>query len=240
MKRFNKNEFLWFLILFFFTVYIYYLISTGKIFLFIHPKLIVYTSFSFVIFGTLTVFQFFNIFKVKTRAKMKNGFLLFAFALVTAVFIAPGGLTPDIINQKGVILVSSNNIENIGKHTHSKEEIIIGNTIEFNAKNYIHYLEELSSNIEKHKGKKVKISGFAYKEENLNKNEFMLFRILINCCAADSQVFGIMCNWDKAEVLEKDSWVNVEGILKVKDNRPFILVKKLERAEKPVNTYIYE
>lgn len=141
---------------------------------------------------------------------------------------------------KGVTLVSSSNIENIGKHTHGREETIIGDIIVFNVKNYIHYLEEIGRNINEHKGKKVIISGFVHKEDSFKKNEFILSRILMNCCAADSQVLGIICNWDKIEMIEKDSWVNIEGILTSKNNHPVILVQKLEKAKTPDNTYIYE
>lgn len=240
MKRFNVNEFIWFVILSLFTVFIYYLISTGEIFKFIHPHLLKYTIFSFVIFGELAVFQLFNIFKVKTRVKFKKGFLLFFIVIAVGFLSAPEGLTPEIINKKGVILVNSSNVINIGRHSHGEKETIEGDNIVFNDRNYVHYLEELGSNIGRHKGKKVIISGFVHKEDNLPENEFILSRLLMNCCAADTQVLGIMCQFDGAEKLENNSWVKIEGELSKDINYPMIKVYKTEKIKQPDNTYIYE
>lgn len=240
MKRFNINEFIWFFILFMFTMYIYLLLSTGKITLYIHPKMIKYSAFSFVVLGELTIVQFFNIFTVKTRGSFKNGYALFLLALVVEIFLAPGGLTSDIAYKRGVTLVSSNNIENIAKHSHNESEVIEGNEIIFNENNYIHYLEDLGNNLDKHVGKKIKIAGFVLKKEKEAKDEFVVSRMLINCCAADSQVLGLAVKYDKAYTLKKDEWVTIEGIVTSEDNHAVIKVSKLKKIEKPSNPYIYE
>lgn len=240
MKRFNINEFIWFIVLAMFTFFSYHLISTGQIFKFIHPHLLKYTMVSFVIFGVLAAFQLFNVFKVKTRAKPKKGFLLFFIVIAVGFISAPKGLTPEIKNKKGVILVTSNNIENIGRHIHGREETIEGDTIVFNARNYVHYLEDLSSNIESHKGKKVYISGFIHKEDKLLEDEFILSRLLMNCCAADAQVLGVMCQYEGAKNLEDNIWVNIEGEIRSDVNYLAVKVNKIEKSEEPENTYIYE
>ncbi|ERI92980.1 TIGR03943 family protein [Clostridiales bacterium oral taxon 876 str. F0540] len=240
MKKFNISEFIWFFILLMFTLYIYFLLYTGKITLFIHPKLVKYSVFSFIVLGELTIVQLFKIFTVKTRITRKNGYALFLLALIFGVFFAPGGLTSDIGDKKGVILVSSEDVENIGRHSHSEEQVIEGNDIVFTEKNYIHYLEDLSANLDKHMGKKIKITGFVLKNDKLQKDEFILTRMLINCCAADSQVMGVTVKYDKAITLNKDEWVNVEGIVSSKGKQPIILVQKITKVNKPSNPYIYE
>ncbi len=250
MKRFNVNEFIWFFILALFTLYIYFLISSGEIVLFLHPKMIKYAAFSFVIFGELAVIQFFKIFTVKTRVRFRKGYLLFFITLIIGIFIAPGGLTSDIGDKKGVTLVSSSNIENIAEHSHSKKQLIEGDTIIFNEANYIHYLEDLSSHIDERVGKKIKITGFVLREKNLTKDEFLISRMMMNCCAADSQILGVVGKWVKAETLMKDDWIVVEGKVSFKEERdennkglkkyPVVLVEKLTPIEKPNNPYIYE
>jgi putative membrane protein len=240
MKRFNFNEFLWFFILGTFTIYMYYLLSTGMIYTFIHPELIRYAAFSFVIFGELAVFQFFKIFTVKTRVTFRNGYMLFFITLIIGIFIAPKGLNPDIWRKKGLTLVSSSRIENIGNHNHDEKTLINGDTIMFNDRNYVHYLEDISSNIEKHVGKKVVIGGFVLRDKSFDKNQFMISRVLMNCCAADSQAVGIKCEYMLAGNLKEGEWVRVEGILGVEKDTPVITVQKLQRTEKPKNFYIYE
>ncbi|MCM0649326.1 TIGR03943 family protein [Clostridium swellfunianum] len=250
MKRFNINEFIWFLILSLFTLYIYFLISSGKITLFLHPKMVKYAAFSFIVFGELAVVQLFKVFTVATRVRFKKGYLLFFITLIIGVFIAPGGLTSQIGEKKGVILVSSSHIESIAEHSHNEKQRIEGNEIIFNEKNYIHYLEDLSDHIDEHIGKKIRITGFVLKDNKLSKNEFLVSRMLINCCAADSQILGVVGSYDKSEALEKDSWIVVEGKVSLKEEKdinnkvikkyPVILVEKLINIEKPNNPYIYE
>jgi len=248
MKRFNINEFIWFMILLMFTIYIYYLLSTTKITMFVHPKLAKYSAFSLIVFGELTMLQFFNVFTVKTRIKFKKGYVLFIIVLIIGIFIAPGGLNSEIAEKKGITFVSSSSTENIGRHSHTKDEVISGNVINFSDKNYIHYFEDLSENIDKHLGKKIIISGYVTKNDKLNKNEFIITRLLINCCAADSQVIGILCKTNNNKVLNKDTWVRVEGVVSFKENEdskvreklPLIIVEKVTNINKPVNSYIYE
>jgi putative membrane protein len=250
MKRFNINEFIWFLILALFALYIYLIIASGKITLFLHPKMVKYAAFSFVVFGELAVVQLFKVFTVKTRVRFRKGYLLFFITLIVGIFIAPGGLTSDIRDKKGVTLVSSSNIENIAEHSHSKKQVIEGDTIIFNESNYIHYLEDLSSHIDEHLGKKIKITGFVLKEDKLEKNEFLISRMMMNCCAADSQILGVVGRWDKTAGLKKDDWITVEGKVGYKEEKdrngkvikkfPVVLVEKLTRIKNPDNPYIYE
>ena len=74
--------------------------------------------------------------------------------------------------------------------------------------------------------------------------------MMINCCAADSQILGVVGTWDKVDILEKDDWIVVEGKVSFKEERdknnkviktyPVVLVEKLTRIETPNNPYIYE
>lgn len=250
MKRFNINEFIWFLILACFTLYIYFLLSSGKITLFLHPKMVKYAAFSFVIFGELAIFQLFRVFTVPTRVKFRNGYILFLIALVIGVFIAPNGLTSDIRNKRGVTLVSSNSIENIAEHSHSEKQKIEGNVISFTEDNYVHYLEDLSENVDEHVGKKIKITGFVLQDKKLGSDEFLISRMLMNCCAADSQILGVAARWEKSGTLSKDNWVTVEGRVGYKEEKdknnkvikkyPVILVERLRHIDTPANPYIYE
>jgi putative membrane protein len=202
--------------------------------------MIKYAAFSFVIFGELAVVQLFKIFTVTTRVRFKKGYILFFITLIVGIFIAPGGLTSEISNKKGVTLVTSSSIENIAEHSHDEKQRIEGDEIIFNEKNYIHYLEDLGNNLDKHIGKRIKITGFVLKQEGMARNEFIITRMLISCCAADSQVLGIVARWDKAETLSKDEWITVEGIVGSSDKHAVIQAAKVSKSQKPNNQYIYE
>lgn len=244
MKRFNINEFFWFIVLLSFTIYIYYLLNSGKILLFVHPEMVKYGALSLVVFGELTVYQVFKIFTIKTRTSFRMGYLMFFITLLIGIFLAPKGMNSDIWDKKGVTLVSSGSIENIGKHFHEEKEKIKDDPIIFNTTNYLHYLEEISGHLNEHMGKKVIISGFVLKNESYEKDEFLLTRVLMNCCAADSQAIGILCRTGNSINLHKDDWVRVEGTISIKNENgikaPIIKISKIEKMQRPKNNYIYE
>jgi putative membrane protein len=93
------------------------------------------------------------------------------------------------------------------------------------------------------------MKGFIYKQNGLNKDEFILSRILVSCCAADAQIVGVLCDYSKGDELTEGTWVNIVGTLRereYKDDKsgevsiiPKIKVDKLEKIDKGSNEYIY-
>ena len=72
-KKLNLNELIWFLILIGFTCYFYMIISTNKITLFVHPKMVKYVKFALCFFIILVIFQGKNIFSNKKAKRLKIG-----------------------------------------------------------------------------------------------------------------------------------------------------------------------
>jgi putative membrane protein len=62
-------------------------------------------------------------------------------------------------------------------------------------------------------GKSIQLSGFVYREDAMNKQQFGVSRFAINCCSADASPYGVMVNFDKADSFETDEWVTVTGKL---------------------------
>ena len=62
-------------------------------------------------------------------------------------------------------------------------------------------------------GKKMEISGFIYREDNMKVNQFVVARFQLQCCSADAAPFGVMIESEDANAYAKDSWVKITGII---------------------------
>jgi putative membrane protein len=105
------------------------------------------------------------------------------------------------------------------------------------------WLSELYTNMEKYEGYQISIKGFVYKDpETMKSNEFVPARLMMSCCSADLSPFGIICKYDKASELKKDTWLTVEGTIHVgqymDQDEPQVTVTKTSPAQK-VDGYIF-
>lgn len=109
------------------------------------------------------------------------------------------------------------------------------------------WLYEIYVNISKYEGYKVIMTGFIYKDsEFLEEDEFIPARLAMSCCVADLVPAGLICKYDGASELEKDSWVTVEGTLFIEEykyddmsfDEPQIHVTKITPAD-AVAEYVY-
>lgn len=250
MRRFNINEFLWFLILVMFDIYIYYLISSGKIALFIHPKMHKYAMLSFIGFSILSIFQFFKIFSIRKTEKIRSGYVLFFLTIVMGGAIAFSGEGAGILENRGVNLVNSYGMEVTAEEYKEISRLALSsNTIEVTEKNYKVLLKDINDNLQSYKGKKIILEGLVYKEEEFEKDEFVISRMMLSCCVADAENVGFLCNWKNVDNLKAKEWVKIEGIIDSKiyeykgidkkKNIPYIRIDKIEKLSKPENSYIY-
>ena len=278
-KKLNLNELIWFLILIGFTYYFYRIISTDKITLFVHPKMVKYVRFAVYFFIVLAIFQGKNIFSDKKNKTLKFGYIMFLIPLTLGVFLKADGISVDSVMDKGFSLTSQLKI-NALKHKHiiladgtevcehdEKEVYPIEDTdaslkkslesvalmedrmIDVTDENFINTYEDIYGSSYNYVGRGINMKGFIYKQKGLNKNEFILSRILVSCCAADAQLVGILCDYSGEKVFAAGTWVNIEGTLSEKEHKdsksgevsiiPIIKVNKIEKNEKQGSGYIY-
>jgi putative membrane protein len=62
-------------------------------------------------------------------------------------------------------------------------------------------------------GKSIQLSGFVYREDTMDKQQFGVSRFAISCCSADASPYGVMVKFGKADSFETDEWVTVTGKL---------------------------
>lgn len=250
MRKVNLNELFWFIILLGFSVYFSYLLLTGRIVYFIHPRMIKYAIISLVGITILTVYQFKKITSYNKGNKIKKGYAMFLLPLLLGFIVAPNGLNTSIADKKGISLnqFNSSGASNISDKD-KNIEYLEDDTIKFNTDEYVNMMDDISTNFNKYRGKKILIDGFVYKEKSFKKNEFVVARFFLVCCAADTQIIGVMGKWKNTPSLKSGDWISVEGKIdyessidndtKEKTQLPIVQIERVKKINKPDIEYVY-
>ncbi|MBT2696139.1 TIGR03943 family protein [Bacillus sp. ISL-40] len=105
------------------------------------------------------------------------------------------------------------------------------------------YYEEISKDINKFKGRKIKLKGFIYKEDGLSHNHIVISRFLITHCVADASIIGFLSEFSEPSSLVKDTWVEAEGVLDITTfngtELPLIKITGLKKINEPEKPYLY-
>ncbi|MEK4084341.1 TIGR03943 family putative permease subunit [Psychrobacillus sp. FSL K6-1415] len=108
---------------------------------------------------------------------------------------------------------------------------------------YLDTLDIFVNDLNSFIGKEIEIMGFVYKEPDLKPDQFVISRVAIACCVADSSVFGTIATTDISHPVVMDEWIKATGIL-AKTNvdgqyLPNLQINKIERIEQPEDPYVY-
>ncbi|MDQ0914172.1 TIGR03943 family protein [Paenibacillus sp. V4I5] len=92
-------------------------------------------------------------------------------------------------------------------------------------------------------GKKIELTGFVYREDNMSKSQFVVGRFAVSCCSADATPYGVMIDFPTAQSYPKDTWVKVTGTIQngsYNGNDIFIIkATQIEKTPTPDSPYIY-
>ena len=244
MRRFNFDEFLWFMILILLDLSMIYLVFTGKINFYIGSNMIKYSYITIIMISIITVFQIKNIFTPKGSLNIKIKLMPIILVLIIGVIsinkqqtFLHSELNVEILENKTSVIDRKSLYEHEFEYNFNKikidgkEEII-----RIDADNPI-LIDDIRINPEKYIGKKLEIHGFVCKENYLNKNQIIIGRIITTCCAADSKIVGIVGEYEKAYSLNENDKIKVVGkvgssIIKdennIQHNIPAIIIENLE------------
>ncbi|HVN55578.1 MAG TPA: TIGR03943 family protein [Anaerolineaceae bacterium] len=62
-----------------------------------------------------------------------------------------------------------------------------------------------------YQGQAARVTGFVFHDPRLPKSQFFVSRFVITCCVADASALGILVDWNAAEKLPENGWVEVKG-----------------------------
>lgn len=92
-------------------------------------------------------------------------------------------------------------------------------------------------------GKKIRLQGFVFREEDMPPDSFALTRFLVMCCTADAVPFAVLARGDEVPALEEDAWIELEGTIEVEqvngEERLQIRADQIRSVEQPTSPYIY-
>lgn len=108
------------------------------------------------------------------------------------------------------------------------------------------YMEILTTIVtfqEQFVGKEIELTGFVYREKNLDKNQLVVGRIAVQCCTADATPYGVLTEFPEASGLADDTWVRLKGTLGQTQYNGNTIIKvdvtESEVITAPDNPYIY-
>jgi putative membrane protein len=198
---------------------------------------------------------------MKKGALHKVGFWGYGFILLPIfvyLFVPPQALDASIVDKKGINLLSSQQVKSkpatnqpmpedtdqTKLYQEEFNEIKKTDEIVFTEKNFASYLSVLDLYPNEVKGKKIRIKGFVFRdEEALEPDQFVLSRFTVSCCAADANVVGVITQFAQTPILKKDQWLEVEGVLSTTKrygfDAPLIQLQNYRVIEAPKDPYIY-
>lgn len=217
MKKFNIDEFLWFIIQFILIILMVYLKVSGKITYFISGKMMIYFSISILILVLYTLAQASKIFTVRSRNYITDKFypIMFVIALCT-VFLY---IMPNYKNLK----VSANNESMINEN-------IYEGMIEVTNDNY-----EMLYDMDEYENSVIEIVGFVYKKNS--DNEITLGREVVSCCQSDKSLIQIKVKG--INNIKKGEWVKVIGKVNFNDSINLECMD-YEKVDEPIEIYFHE
>ena len=114
-------------------------------------------------------------------------------------------------------------------------------------RDYAYFYSDLMENLEKYDGKTVEFKGlYPQGGKPLPDSVFVAGRMLMNCCAADTQFCGMACYRGKNEKPRPGSWFTLRGKIRLQRNRLFsgktpvidvVSVTPAIEPEEPVATF---
>jgi uncharacterized repeat protein (TIGR03943 family) len=92
-------------------------------------------------------------------------------------------------------------------------------------------------------GKRLTISGFIYREEGMEPNQFVVSRLAMQCCSADSAPYGVMVETAGPTVYAEDTWVSVTGTVGATEYDGVEIMKlasqEIHKIPVPQTPYVY-
>jgi putative membrane protein len=187
-----------------------------------------------------------------------------ALPLLTGFLIPAKVLDASIANKKGAMLILSNQkqapqedknqldskptqqgedtkINRQEEYAHLIKKLEQKSNILMNDYVYAAYYEEISKDINTFKGRKIKLKGIIYKDDGLSHNQLVISSFLITHSVAN--IIGFLSEFTEPSSLEKDTWVEAEGVIGFTTfngaELPLIKITDWKKINEPKKPYLY-
>jgi len=103
--------------------------------------------------------------------------------------------------------------------------------VEIGDDDYAEWYRDMGEEPDKYEDKVVRFKCFGMVPKKLPKGSFVVGRYLMTCCAEDTQLAGLVCQWDNASSVTNEQWMILTARINFKYNRAY-------GAKGPVLTHI--
>lgn len=118
--------------------------------------------------------------------------------------------------------------------------------IEIGDADFAEWYRDLGETPANYEGKTVRFKCRALKRSKMPTNTFIVGRHVMTCCVEDIQFAALVCQWDKADTVQDDSWMILTAKLNFKFNKAYgrkgpvltyVSHELCEAPEQPVATF---
>ena len=118
--------------------------------------------------------------------------------------------------------------------------------IEIGDADFAEWYRDLGETPANYEGKTVRFKCRALKRSKMPENTFIVGRHVMTCCVEDIQFAALVCQWDKADSVQDDSWMILTAKLNFKFNKAYgrkgpvlsyVSHELCEAPEQPVATF---
>ncbi len=118
--------------------------------------------------------------------------------------------------------------------------------IQIGEMDYALWYRDLTEELEKYNGKRIKFKGMVAKSDKVPEGCFVVGRPVMTCCADDIQFAGLACNYSGAATLHSKQWIMIDAVLSLEKHimygrvGPVLNVKSVvltDAPEQPVATF---
>jgi putative membrane protein len=99
------------------------------------------------------------------------------------------------------------------------------------------------TDLDQYEGETANVIGFVYRDPRLSENRFIASRFAVTCCVADAFALGMQVEWPDNASLGVDEWVQVKGPIQIieQDGRriPLIVAESVRQVEVPAQPYLF-
>lgn len=118
--------------------------------------------------------------------------------------------------------------------------------VEIGDDDYAEWYRDMSEEPKKYENKTVRFKCRALVRKKMPDHTFIVGRHVMTCCVEDIQFAGLVCQWDKANTVQDDTWIILTARINFKFNRAYsrkgpvltyIDAEPCEAPEQPVATF---
>lgn len=148
-----------------------------------------------------------------------------------------GGAAAGSLDQLFAADETNNAFVALGKKLYAKDRIVIKD------EGFMELLTTVDMFLDRYVGKQMELTGFIYREPDMKDNQFVVSRLAMVCCSADTSPYGVLVESPMGKELDKDEWVKIVGTIGTttyRDNRIMVLnAKSIGKAQTPESPYVY-